>query len=147
MSASTQVYLHKMLDFIVGALLLVAVQSHYPSKPTLLAGSCLLGRSIGLRFWDTADRAHNVTYFVVLRSSIWSAHVNSNYGGPQRNTIFMVQEGLYVYAYSNEIHNVATNVLLTQQLFTVLFFLVKFKTLGLTVEPRSGYQIMCKGLV
>ena len=35
----------------------------------------------------------------------------------------------YVYAYSNDIRNVATNVLLTQQLFTayVLFFFITTK--------------------
>ena len=41
----------------------------------------------------------------------------------------------YFYAYSDDIRNLATIVLLSQQLFTVLFSLIKFKTLGLMVEP------------
>ena len=50
------------------------------------------------------------------------------------------------FAYSNDIHNNAINVLLTQQLFTVLFFLVKFKTLGLMVEPGLATKIRAKSL-
>ena len=52
----------------------------------------------------------------------------------------------YVYAYSIDIHNVATNVLLTKQLFTVLFFLVKFKTLGLMVDPDLAPKLCAKVL-
>ena len=52
----------------------------------------------------------------------------------------------YVYAYSNDIHTFATNVLLTQQLFKVLFFLVKFKTFGLTVELGLATKIRAKAL-
>ena len=40
----------------------------------------------------------------------------------------------YVYEYISDIHNLATIVLLSLQLFKVLLFLVKFKTLGLMVE-------------
>ena len=53
---------------------------------------------------------------------------------------------VYVYAYSNDIHNVSTNVFLTQQLFTVLFFLIKFKTLGLAVEPGLATKLCAKAL-
>ena len=52
----------------------------------------------------------------------------------------------YVFAYSNDIHTVATNVLLTQQLFVVLLFLLKFRTLGLTVEPSLATKIHVKAL-
>ena len=52
----------------------------------------------------------------------------------------------YVYGDSNDIHNVATSVLLTQQLFTVLFFLVKLKTLGLTLEPGLAAKLCAKAL-
>ena len=40
----------------------------------------------------------------------------------------------YVYAYSNDIHNFATIVLLSHQLLVVLFFLIKFKTLGVELD-------------
>ena len=50
----------------------------------------------------------------------------------------------------NDIRNVATNVLLTwrptQQLFMVLFFLVKFKILELTVEPGLATKLCAKAL-
>ena len=52
----------------------------------------------------------------------------------------------YVYAYINDIHNVATKDLLTQQLFPVLFFLVKFKTLSLMVEPGLATKLCAKAL-
>ena len=47
----------------------------------------------------------------------------------------------YVYAYSNDIHNVATKDLLTQQLFSVLLFLIKFKTLSLIIEPSLAAKL------
>ena len=52
----------------------------------------------------------------------------------------------YVYAYSSDIHNLATIVLLSQQLFMVLFFLIKFKTLGLMVEPDLVTKLCAKAL-
>ena len=52
----------------------------------------------------------------------------------------------YVYAYSNDIYNVATNDLLMQQLFKVLFFLVKFKTMGLMDEPDLATILCAKAL-
>ena len=52
----------------------------------------------------------------------------------------------YVYAYNNDIHNVATNHLLMQQLFKVLFFLVKFKTMGLMDEPNLATKLFAKAL-
>ena len=54
---------------------------------------------------------------------------------------------MYVYAYSGDIHTVATNVLLTQQLFTVVFFVIKFKTLGLTIEPGLATKLCAKACV
>ena len=50
----------------------------------------------------------------------------------------------YVYAYSNDIHNLARIVLLSQQLFMVLFFLIKFKTLGLMVELDLDAKLCAK---
>ena len=47
----------------------------------------------------------------------------------------------YVYAQSNDIHNVATNVLLTQQLFMALIFLVKFKTLGYMSRHQKDIRL------
>ena len=61
------------------------------------------------------------------KRSSFTAKPNSH-AGPREHTCN------YVYAYSNDIHNVATNYLLRQQLFNILFFLIKFKTLGLIVE-------------
>ena len=52
----------------------------------------------------------------------------------------------YVYAYSNDIHNLATIALLSQQFFTVLFFLIKFKTLGLMVESDLATKLCAKVL-
>ena len=52
----------------------------------------------------------------------------------------------YVYVYSNDIHNLATIVLLNQQLFTVLFFLVKFKTMGLMDERDLATKLCAKAL-
>ena len=52
----------------------------------------------------------------------------------------------YIYAYSNDIHNLATIVLLSQQLFMVLFFLVKFKTMGLMDEPDLATKLCAKAL-
>ena len=52
----------------------------------------------------------------------------------------------FVSAVSNDIHNAVTNVLLTQQIFMVLFSLVKFKTLCLTVEPGLATKIRAKVL-
>ena len=46
----------------------------------------------------------------------------------------------------NDIHNVPTNVLLTQQLFTVLFFLVKVKTSGFMVGPCLATKLCAKAL-
>ena len=60
--------------------------------------------------------------------------------------LFTVQQRLYVYTYSNDIHNVATNVSLTQQLFPLLFFLVQFKTLGSTLEPGLAIKLCAKAL-
>ena len=65
---------------------------------------------------------------------------NGNFFWPLLS-VFTIQEHLHVYAYSNEIHKVGTNVLLTQQLFTVLFFLIKFKTLGSTFEPGLATKL------
>ena len=52
----------------------------------------------------------------------------------------------YVYAYKNDIHNVATKDLLTQQLFMVLFSLIKFKTLSLIVELSLATKLCEKAL-
>ena len=52
----------------------------------------------------------------------------------------------YAYAYSNNDHNVATCVLLTQQLFTVLFFLIKFKALSLKVEWGLATKLCAKAM-
>ena len=52
-----------------------------------------------------------------------------------------------VYAYGNDTHNVAKNVLLIQQLFRVLFFSHRVYDLRLYGRAQSGYQIMCTGLV
>ena len=52
----------------------------------------------------------------------------------------------YVYVHSNDIHNLATIALLNQQLFPVLFFLNKFKTLGLMVEPDLATKLCAKAL-
>ena len=60
--------------------------------------------------------------------------------------MIFIQQRLYVYTYSNDIHNVATNVSLTQQLFALLFFLVQFKTLGSTLEPGLAIKLCSKAL-
>ena len=52
----------------------------------------------------------------------------------------------YVYAYSSDIHNVAANVLLTQQIFCVLFFPVNFTILGLAVDTGLATKIHAKAL-
>ena len=52
----------------------------------------------------------------------------------------------YVYADSNDIHNLVTIVLLSQQVFKVLFFLVKFKTMGLMDEPDLAAILCAKAL-
>ena len=52
----------------------------------------------------------------------------------------------YVYAYNNDIHNFATIVFQSQQLFMVLSFLIKFKTLGLMVEPDLATKSCAKAL-
>ena len=85
--------------------------------------------------------------FILLycRIQLWSAHVNINYEGHAQHYI-QGTAAPYVYAYSNEIHNVATNVLLTRQLFTVLFFLIKLKTLGSMVEPGLAMKLCAKAL-
>ena len=62
------------------------------------------------------------------------------------NKLFTAQQRLYVYTYSNDIHNVATNVSLTQQLFALLFLLVQFKTLGSTLEPGLAIKLCAKAL-
>ena len=50
----------------------------------------------------------------------------------------------HVHTYSNDIHNLATLVLLSQQIFTVLFFLVKSKTMG--DEPDLATKLCAKAL-
>ena len=92
-----------------------------------------------LRLRDTADSAHNRIHFVVLRNSITVSTC-------KQPLLFTVQQRLYVYPYSNDIHNVATNVSLTQQLFALLFFLVQFKTLGSTLEPGLAIKLCAKAL-
>ena len=63
---------------------------------------------------------------------------------PKKNS--QVHIIMFMHIYGNDTHNLATNVLLTQQFFTVLFFLVKFKTMGLTVEPGLATKLCAKAL-
>ena len=51
---------------------------------------------------------------------------------------------IIVYAPSNDIHNRVTIVLLSQQLFTVLYFLIKFTTLGLMFELDLPTKLCAK---
>ena len=81
----------------------------------------------------------NVANVSMLRSkrSSFTAKPNSH-AGPRAHS--------YAYASCNDIHNVATNDLLTQQLFKVLFFLIKFKTMGLMDEPDLATKLCAKAL-
>ena len=63
-----------------------------------------------------------------------------------QNVLYQPRAHSYVYVYSNDIHNVATKDLLTQQLFTVLFLLIKFKTLSFMVEPSLATELCAKAL-
>ena len=53
---------------------------------------------------------------------------------------------MYVYAYSNDIHSLATIVSLSQQLFMLLFSLINFKTLVLMIEPDLAPELCAKAL-
>ena len=80
-------------------------------------------------------KVHNEIHFVVVRNS---------------SMVSTCKQELMFMHDCNDIHNVATNVWLTwwptQQLFTVLFFLSKFKTLGSTLEPGLATKLCVKAL-
>ena len=85
------------------------------------------------------------TFDVATRRSIWQS-LACTFKTLFIAKTFQPRTHNSVYSYSNDIHNLATIDLLSQQLFAVLFFLVKFKTLGLMDEPDLAAKLCAKAL-
>ena len=92
----------------------------------------------------------NVAYNQCYRCSMLQSNVQCcNCWHATFKTLFTAMteqpRACYIYAYTNDIHTVATNVLLIQQL-SHYSFLVMFKSSGLTAEPGLATKIRAKAL-